>query len=153
MADTKQIADVRGCEFNSETAMAFSVIDSGCFTLLHCGRAVFAVKDCALAFLLGDRFKPNLSFHFERVEKDEFPSICSVLFVDAGADGKFSYDYFFLPESKKDMEILTCLSESKSAEVWLSDRNDLPRVRLAVSLDAGEVERIERADGSAAKRK
>lgn len=121
--------------------MAFSVIDSGCLVWRRDAGAVFAIKDRALAPLLGDGFEPGISFHFEHIERDEFPSVCAVLFVDAGEAGRFSYDYFFMPDSPADTGALSLLCDVKSAEVWFFD-DDSPQVRFSVSFDEAEAEKI-----------
>ena len=135
--------------FDPETAMAFSVIDSGCIVLRHGGKTVFAIKDPALALLPGNGcepngFEPGISFHFEHVARDEFPSVCAVLSVDAGAGKRFGYDYFFMPDSPADTEALSLLCEMEGGEVWFSGGGE-PFVRFRVSFDRGESEKIARA--------
>ena len=124
--------------------MAFSVIDSGCLVVRHGGGAVFAVKDPALALLFGDGFEPGISFHFEHIARDEFPSVCAVLVVDAGASGRFSYDYFFMPDSPADTGALSVLCDGGGAEVWFSGGGD-PQARFSVSFDEEEARKIARA--------
>ena len=124
--------------------MAFSVIDSGCIVVRRGDAAVFAVKDPALALLLGGAFEPVISFHFEHIARDEFPSVCAVLFVDTGASGRFSYDYFFMPDSPADTGALSVLCGGGEAEVWFSGGGG-PEARFSVFFDETEAGKIERA--------
>ena len=143
MAGAKLITGSAG-GFDPETAMAFSMIDSGCIVLRSGGAAVFAVKDPALALLLEGGFEPGISFRFEHIARDEFPSVCAVLFVDAAARGRFSYDYFFMPDSPADTEALSLLCAAGGGEVWFS-AGGVPEARFSVSFDRGEAGQIERA--------
>ena len=121
--------------------MALSVIDSGCVVTLTDGAAVFVVKDRVLAPRSGDGFEPLMGFRFEHIARDEFPSVCSILSIDAGERGKFSYDYFFMPDSGADVDALSALCGTRGGEVWFSDG----AVRFAVTFEPAETEQINTA--------
>lgn len=128
--------------------MALSVIDSGCIVFCREGAAVFAVKDRALSPLFGGGLCPGMGFHFEHIARDEFPSVCAVLSVDAGAAGRFSYDYFFMPDSPADAGALSLLCARGECEVWFSGGETV--ACFSVSFDREEAGKIERARALAA---
>ncbi|MGI9558632.1 MAG: hypothetical protein ACR2NQ_03040 [Thermodesulfobacteriota bacterium] len=107
-------------EIDAETEMALSVVDSGCFALPGNSRAIFAVKDGALATLRSGDFQPSIRFHFEHIDGDEFPSVCAVIHVETDA-GKFRYEYFFSLDSEKDTQLLDNFSKSSDVEIWFLD--------------------------------
>ncbi len=127
-------------------------MDSGCFALPGEGRTVFAVKDFALAGLFGSSFEPSVHFHFELIEKDEFPAVCAVIFLQTARSAKFRYEYFFSLESEKDMRMMRTLALSKDAEMWFLRPDNSPHIRLVFLFDADEAAQIENVYKSAVNR-
>ncbi|WP_462136983.1 hypothetical protein [Candidatus Mycalebacterium sp.] len=149
MAESEKIT--RALEIDSETAMALSVVDAGCFAFSGLDGVVFAVKDLALAFLFENDFEPSVNFQFEFIDKEEFPAVCAFVFIDAGGSG-FSYEYFFSLQSEEDMKNLARLERERRAEIWFTDRDERVRAGLSAFFDSNEKARIESAYKSAVSR-
>ncbi len=143
MAKTAQIGGISGLEIDSETAMALSSMDSGCFAVSVGGKPAFIVKDSAIAFLFGKDFEPGARFHFERIDRDEFPAVCAVIFVDAGKGDGFRYEYFFSLESEKDAEILARLARLKGVELWFLNGEGVPETGFDCVFDPEEKSKLE----------
>jgi len=143
MAKAEQIGGNSALEIDSETAMAISLVDSGCFAVLAGGSPAFAVRDSAIAFLFGGGFEPGFRFHFERIDREEFPAVCTVVFVDAGEG--FRYEYFFSLESEKDSEILDRLARSERVELWFLNGEGIAETGFDCVFDPQEKSMLEQS--------
>lgn len=141
MAVAEQIGGNSALEIDSETAMAISFVDSGCFAILAGGKPAFAVKDSAIAFLFGGGFEPGFRFHFERIDREEFPAVCAVVFVDAGEG--FRYEYFFSLESEKDSEMLARLVSSQRVDLWFLNGEGVAEIGFDCAFDPREKSMLE----------
>ncbi len=117
-------------------------MDSGCFAFLSENSVVFAVKDGALALLLTGDFEPAVRFTFDFIDKEEFPAVCAVIFIEGQKSFSVRHEYFFSLDSGTDLESLKFLSSSQETEMWFFSSGDEPVAGFAVQFDENERLRI-----------